>query len=59
MDLLEVTVKLDNLVLLGPEKHNAISNRIRYLVIQKSIIRYLFSHNYAKIKIDSYDSLPL
>ena len=58
MDLLEVTVKLDNLVLLGPEKH-AISNRIRYLVIQKSIIRYLFSHNYAKIKIDSYDSLPL
>ena len=25
----------------------------------KSGITYLFSHNYAKIKVDSYDSLPL
>ena len=47
------------LVLLGPEKYDAIYNRFRYLVSQKSGITYVFSHNYAKIKIDSYDSLPL
>ena len=35
-------------------------NRIRiiYLINQKDGITYVFSHNYAKIKIDSYDSLP-
>ena len=32
--------------------------RIRYLINQKDGITYVFSHNYAKIKIDSYDSLP-
>ena len=26
---------------------------------QKSCITYVFSHNYAKIKVDSYDSLHL
>ena len=31
-------------------------NRIRYLI---SDISYIFSHNYARTKIDSYDSLPL
>ena len=30
------------LVLLGPEKYDAIYNRIRYLIIQKSGIRYVF-----------------
>ena len=28
-------------------------------IVKKSGITYVFSHNYAKIKIDSYDSLPL
>ena len=32
--------------------------RIRYLINQKDGITYVFSHNYAKIKNDSYDSLP-
>ena len=28
-------------------------------MVTKSGITYVFSHNYAKIKIDSYDFLPL
>ena len=44
------------LVLFGTEKYDAFHNRIRYLISQKSSITYVFSHNYARIKIDSYDS---
>ena len=47
------------LVLLGSEKYNSIYNRIKYLISIKSGITYIISHNYAKIKVDSYDSLPL
>ena len=42
------------LVLFCFEKYEAICNRIRCLISQKSGITYVFSHNYAKIKIDSY-----
>ena len=48
-----------HLVLFGPEKNDAIYNRIGYLISQKSGITYVFSHNYASIKIDSNDSLAL
>ena len=34
-------------------------NRVRYLMGVKSDITCLFSHHCAKIKVDSYDSLPL
>ena len=37
----------------GPEKYDAIYNRIWYLIRLKSGITYAFSHNSAKIKIDS------
>ena len=47
------------LVLFGSEKYDPIYNSIRYLISVKSGITYIISHNYAKIKIDSYDSLPL
>ena len=47
------------LVLFGSEKYDSIYNRIGYLISVKSGIRYIISHNYAKIKVDSYDSLPL
>ena len=40
------------LTLFGSEKY-AIYNRIRYLVSLKSRVTYVFSHYYAKIKIDS------
>ena len=46
------------LMLLGPEKYDAIYSRIRYLISQKSGITYIFSHNYRKINIDSYDPSP-
>ena len=47
------------LVLFGSEKYDSIYNRIRYLISVKSGIAYVISHNYAKIKVDSFDSLPL
>ena len=43
------------LVLLG----DAIYNRIRYLISLKSGVTDAISHYYAKIKIDSYDSLSI
>ena len=48
-----------HLLLFGSEKYNAIYNRIRYLISLKSSITCVFSHCYAKIKVDSYDSLPI
>ena len=46
------------LVLFDSEKYDAIYDRIRYLTDLKSNITYVFSHNQAKIKIDSDDDLP-
>ena len=46
------------LTLHGSEKYDAIYNRIRYLLSLKSGITYIFSHYFAKIKVDSYDFLP-
>ena len=40
------------LVWFGSRKHNAICNRVLYLISQKSGITFVFSHNYAKIKVD-------
>ena len=40
-------------------KYDAIFDRIRLLIRFKSSIKYVDSHNYAKIKIDSDDDLPL
>ena len=48
-----------HLVVFGPEKHDAIYNTIRYLLNQQSGIKHVISNNYARIKNDSYDSLPL
>ena len=41
------------------KKHDVIYNRIRYLISQKGGITYVIFHNYARIKVDSYDCLPL
>ena len=46
------------LVLFSPEKYDAVYNRIRYPISQKSGIAYAFSNSYARMKIDSYDYLP-
>ena len=45
------------LTLFGSEKYDAIFNRIRLSL--KSGITYIFSHYFAKIKVYSYDSLPI
>ena len=47
------------LALFGSEKYDAIYDRIRYLISLKSGITYIFPQYFAKIKIDSYDSLPI
>ena len=45
------------LTLFGTKKYDTICNRIRYLISLKSSITYIFSHYFAKIKVDSYDTL--
>ena len=45
------------LTLFGSEKYDAIYSRIRLSL--KSGITYIFSHYFAKIKVYSYDSLPI
>ena len=46
------------LILFDSEKHDDIYKRIRYLLSLKSSIIYIFSHYFAKIKVNSYDFLP-
>ena len=54
MNLLETRY----LRLFRSEKYDGIYDRIRYLISLKRGITYTFSHYFAKIKVDSYDSLP-
>ena len=46
------------LLLFKNEKYDSIYDRIRYLIIVKRHYIYNF-YNYATIKVDSYDSLPV
>ena len=45
------------LVLFGAVNYDAIYNKIRYLVSLKNGITYVFPYYYAKLKVDSFDSL--
>ena len=47
------------LVLFGSEKYDSIYFRIKYLITVKSGITYTTYNTCAKIKVGSYDSLPL
>ena len=47
------------LALFESEKYAFIYNRIKYLTGVKKGIKYVFCHNYAEVKVDSYDSLLL
>ena len=47
------------LILLRGERYDFMYNMIRYLIGVKSSITYVVSHNFAKIQVDSFDSLPL
>ena len=44
---------------LALKKYDTIYDRIRYLISLKSGITYVFSHYFAKIKVDSYESLSI
>ena len=46
-------------LLFGSEKNDFIYNRFRYLISVKNGITHVISHNYKKIKVNSYNSLPL
>ena len=46
-------------VLLGSERYDAISDRIRYLVGEKSGITFSISYNFAKVRIHSYNFLSI
>ena len=59
VDVFRVYDETRYLVFSGPEKYDAIYNRIRYLISQKRGITYVISYNCAEIKIDSYDSLRI
>ena len=59
MNLLEFLMELDNLTLFGSEKYDAFYDRIRCLISLNSGITYILSHCFAKIKVNSYDSLPI
>ena len=43
----------------GTRKYDAFYDRIRYLITLKSSITYIFTHYFAKMKVDSYYSLPI
>ena len=47
------------LVLFEAEKYDSICNWVTYLIGVKTCITYVSSHNYARIKTDSNDSLLL
>ena len=57
--LVRIYDRIIYLTLFGSEKHQAIYNRIRYLISIKSGITHIFSHYFAKMKVDSYDYLPI
>ena len=51
------------LVLFGPERYDTIYNKIRYLISKERgiivlIVIIIIDHNFGRIRIDSYNSLP-
>ena len=57
--IIRVYDKSRYLILFGKKKYGDIYNKLRYLISIKSGITYTISHCFSKIKVDSYDSLPL
>ena len=55
MDLLEFVMDLHSFY------YSVLKNMIPFTIglDKKSDIRYVFSCNYARVKVDSYDSLPI
>ena len=51
--------ELRNLVLFDYELFGKICDKIKYLISEKSDITDCINHNFGKIRIDSYNSLPI
>ena len=47
------------LELFGLRIYNAVYERIKYLISEKSDAKYIITHNFARIRIDSYNPLPI
>ena len=47
------------LILFAPERYNAVCDKINYLISEKNGVTYSINHNFARIRIDSYNSLPI
>ena len=47
------------LTMFGSEKYDANYDRIRYRISLKISVTYVFSHYFAKIRVDYYGSLPI
>ena len=58
MDLLELTIKL-NLVLFNYSYCHKTCDKIKYLRSKKSGIKDSINQNFERIRIDSYNSLPI
>ena len=57
--LIKIYGGIKYLVLFGPEQYDAIYNKIRYLISKKGGIIDIISHNFARMRIDSCNSLPI
>ena len=51
--------KITHLILLGYGLFDKIYNNIKYLISKKSVVTSSVNHNFERIKIDSYNSLPI
>ena len=51
-------IKIDNAVRYLLE-YNEIYNRIKYLISKKGVLQIFFNHTFARIRIDSCNSLPI
>ena len=47
------------LLLFGTKRYDAIYDRIRHLISEKNGVTYSINPNFARIRIDSYNSLPI
>ena len=57
--IIKIYDKTRYLTLFGTKKYDVVYDKIRYLISTKGGITYIISHYFAKIKVDSYDFLPI
>ena len=59
MDLLYLDGEIKHLILFDYRLFNQIFNKIKYLITRKRGITNSITYNFGKIRIDSYNSLPI